>query len=157
MGVGAVFVSTLALTRLPEPHSPPQNQPEYLAATLQTIVSFIVLGSIFIRTLLTRLIPYTTLTPLVHRRSLNPILLFQPSNSLTNTLPNTYPNITKQRSPRMATRVAAHIPRHPQRHWPGTATTTSRHGNWYQTRRKMFFTYRYRRRRAVAAVAKHRT
>lgn len=64
MGVGAVFVSTLALTRLPEPHSPPQNQQEYLAATLQTIVSFIVLGSIFIRTLSTRLIPYTTLTPL---------------------------------------------------------------------------------------------
>lgn len=50
MGVGAVFVSTLALTRLPEPHSPPRNQEEYLAATLQTIVSFIVLASILIRT-----------------------------------------------------------------------------------------------------------
>ncbi|KAK7685328.1 hypothetical protein QCA50_011692 [Cerrena zonata] len=48
MGVGAVFISTLALTRLPEPHSPPRNQEEYLAATLQTIVSFVVLGSIFI-------------------------------------------------------------------------------------------------------------
>ncbi|KAK7696363.1 hypothetical protein QCA50_001017 [Cerrena zonata] len=48
MGVGAVFVSTLALTRLPEPHSPPRNQEEYLAATLQTIVSFIVLASILI-------------------------------------------------------------------------------------------------------------
>ncbi|KAK0447897.1 Cation/H+ exchanger [Desarmillaria tabescens] len=50
MGVGAVFISTLALTELPEPHYPPQNQQELLAATLQPIVSFVVLGSIIIRT-----------------------------------------------------------------------------------------------------------
>jgi hypothetical protein len=49
MGVGAVFISSLALTRLPTPHDPPQNQQELLAATLQPIVSFIVLGSIIIR------------------------------------------------------------------------------------------------------------
>ena len=49
MGVGAIFVSTLAVTELPTPQSPPQNQAELLAATLQTIVSFIVLGSIIIR------------------------------------------------------------------------------------------------------------
>ena len=49
MGVGAIFVSTLALTRLPEPHSPPRDQTEVLAATLQIIVSFVVLGSILIR------------------------------------------------------------------------------------------------------------
>jgi hypothetical protein len=49
MGVGAVFISSLALTRLPIPHDPPQNQQEHLAATLQPIVSFIVLGSIIIR------------------------------------------------------------------------------------------------------------
>ncbi|KAF7789588.1 hypothetical protein EIP86_000534 [Pleurotus ostreatoroseus] len=48
MGVGAVFVSTLALSRLPTPQNPPQKQAEYLAATLQVIVSFVVLGSIFI-------------------------------------------------------------------------------------------------------------
>lgn len=53
MGVGAVFVSTLALSRLPIPQSPPQSQAEHLAATLQIIVSFVVLGSIFIRTFLT--------------------------------------------------------------------------------------------------------
>lgn len=52
MGVGAVFVSTLALSKLPTPHSPPKNQQEYLAATLQTIVSFVVLGSILIRMLI---------------------------------------------------------------------------------------------------------
>lgn len=51
MGVGAVFISTLALSRLPVPHDPPQDQQEMLAATLQPIVSFIVLGSILIRKL----------------------------------------------------------------------------------------------------------
>lgn len=49
MGVSAVFVSALATVRLPKPQSPPQNQPEMLAATLQTIVAFVVLGSILIR------------------------------------------------------------------------------------------------------------
>ncbi|KAJ7662437.1 Sodium/hydrogen exchanger family-domain-containing protein [Mycena rosella] len=49
MGVGAVFVSTLALTRLPTPHSPPADQQELLAAALQPIVAFVVLGSIVIR------------------------------------------------------------------------------------------------------------
>ena len=50
MGVSAIFVSTLAVTELPRPHSPPQNQAELLAATLQTIVAFVVLGSIIVRT-----------------------------------------------------------------------------------------------------------
>jgi NhaP-type Na+/H+ or K+/H+ antiporter len=49
MGVGAVFVSTLALHRLPTPHDPPQNQQEILAASIQPIVAFVVLGSIVIR------------------------------------------------------------------------------------------------------------
>lgn len=49
MGVGAIFVSTLALTKLPVPNDPPRNQQEILAATMQTIVSFVVLGSILIR------------------------------------------------------------------------------------------------------------
>jgi len=49
MGVGAVFISTLALSELRVPHDPPQNQEEFLAATLQIIVSFIVLCSIIIR------------------------------------------------------------------------------------------------------------
>jgi sodium/hydrogen antiporter len=48
MGVGAMFISTLALSRLPQPHNPPRSQQELLAATLQIIVSFIVLGSIII-------------------------------------------------------------------------------------------------------------
>lgn len=46
MGVGAVFVSSLALTRLPTPEHPPADQAQFLAATIQPIVSFVVLGSI---------------------------------------------------------------------------------------------------------------
>ncbi|KAF9269025.1 hypothetical protein L218DRAFT_1072685 [Marasmius fiardii PR-910] len=46
MGVGAVFVTSLALTRLPNPQDPPQNQTEVLASMIQPIVAFIVLGSI---------------------------------------------------------------------------------------------------------------
>jgi len=48
MGVSAVFVSTLALTRLPTPENPPADQAQYLAATIQPIVSFVVLGSLVI-------------------------------------------------------------------------------------------------------------
>ncbi|KAG1862573.1 Cation/H+ exchanger [Suillus subalutaceus] len=48
MGVSAVFVSALALTRLPTPENPPADQAQYLAATIQPIVSFVVLGSIII-------------------------------------------------------------------------------------------------------------
>ncbi|THU75412.1 hypothetical protein K435DRAFT_617285, partial [Dendrothele bispora CBS 962.96] len=48
MGVGAIFVSTLAATRLPEPKYPPETQTEIIASVLQPIVSFVVLGSIII-------------------------------------------------------------------------------------------------------------
>ncbi|OAX39572.1 Sodium/hydrogen exchanger [Rhizopogon vinicolor AM-OR11-026] len=44
-----VFVSALALKRLPTPEHPPADQAQYLAATLQPIVSFVVLASIIIR------------------------------------------------------------------------------------------------------------
>jgi sodium/hydrogen antiporter len=49
MGVGAVFISSLALTRLATPHNPPQNQEELLASVLQPITAFVVLGSIVVR------------------------------------------------------------------------------------------------------------
>lgn len=42
-------MSALALTRLPTPEDPPANQAQYLAAVIQPIVSFIVLGSIIVR------------------------------------------------------------------------------------------------------------
>lgn len=55
MGVSAIFVSALALTRLPEPMDPPANQAQLLAAVIQPIVSFVVLGSIIVR-------PYNSLS-----------------------------------------------------------------------------------------------
>ncbi|KAJ7479018.1 Sodium/hydrogen exchanger family-domain-containing protein [Mycena latifolia] len=66
MGVGAVFVSTLALTRLPTPHDPPEGQQELLAATLQPIVAFVVLGSIVIHGLS---IPFFSLGGNMHSRT----------------------------------------------------------------------------------------
>jgi hypothetical protein len=49
MGVGAIFISALALHNLPVPHDPPENAEELLAASLEPIVAFVVLGSIFVR------------------------------------------------------------------------------------------------------------
>ncbi|KAL5485190.1 hypothetical protein ACEPAI_7832 [Sanghuangporus weigelae] len=48
MGVGAVLISTLAITELPVPSNPPASQNELFATTLHPIVSFVVLGSIII-------------------------------------------------------------------------------------------------------------
>lgn len=49
MGVGAVFISTLAIHRLPSPNNPPVTQQDYLTLSLQPIVSFVVFTSIIIR------------------------------------------------------------------------------------------------------------
>jgi hypothetical protein len=49
MGVGALFISTLAISRLPHPQDPPASQMDLLALTLHPIVSFVILGSILIR------------------------------------------------------------------------------------------------------------
>ncbi|KAH9176599.1 Sodium/hydrogen exchanger family-domain-containing protein [Lactarius sanguifluus] len=46
MGVSAIFVATLAQSRLKTPHDPPQTQEDHLAIALQPIVAFVVLGSI---------------------------------------------------------------------------------------------------------------
>lgn len=48
MGVSAVFVSTMARTRLPLPTGSPENQQQMLAVTIEPIVSFVVLGSIIV-------------------------------------------------------------------------------------------------------------
>jgi len=48
MGVGAVFVSSLAVHNLTKPESPPQGEEQLLAACLQPIVAYVVLGSIII-------------------------------------------------------------------------------------------------------------
>ena len=49
IGVGAVFISSLAQSRLEAPQNPPSSQQDILASSLQPIVSFIILGSILIR------------------------------------------------------------------------------------------------------------
>lgn len=49
MGVGAVFISTLAVTRLEDTDGPPSTQEDLLNHMLQPIVAFVVLGSILIR------------------------------------------------------------------------------------------------------------
>ena len=49
MGVGAIFISTLAVHHLPTPSNPPQNQQDILALSIHPIVSFVVLSSIIVR------------------------------------------------------------------------------------------------------------
>jgi len=46
IGVGAIFIATLAQSRLNVPQDPPSSQQDILAIALQPIVSFVVLGSI---------------------------------------------------------------------------------------------------------------
>ncbi|KAL4081124.1 Sodium/hydrogen exchanger family-domain-containing protein [Scleroderma citrinum] len=48
IGIGAVYISTLAVEYLPKPANPPANQTEFLASTIQPIVAFMVLCSITI-------------------------------------------------------------------------------------------------------------
>ncbi|TFY54882.1 hypothetical protein EVJ58_g8593 [Rhodofomes roseus] len=63
MGVGAVFISTLAAEQLPQPEDPPANQRQLLAASIQPIVAFMVLCSITIHGLS---IPFFSLGRRVH-------------------------------------------------------------------------------------------
>ncbi|KAI0766369.1 Sodium/hydrogen exchanger family-domain-containing protein [Trametes elegans] len=63
MGIGAVFISTLAAEQLPHPHDPPEGQQELLAASIQPIVAFMVLCSIAVHGLS---IPFFTFGRRVH-------------------------------------------------------------------------------------------
>lgn len=49
MGVGAVFISTLALHKLPETRVPFQSQQDHISAALEPVVAFIVLSSVIVR------------------------------------------------------------------------------------------------------------
>ncbi|KAH0827507.1 Sodium/hydrogen exchanger family-domain-containing protein [Lanmaoa asiatica] len=64
--IRAIFVSALARAHLPAPENPPANQGQLLAAVIQPIVSFIVLGSIIIHGLS---IPFFNLGRGVHSRT----------------------------------------------------------------------------------------
>ncbi|KAG8214423.1 Sodium/hydrogen exchanger family-domain-containing protein [Butyriboletus roseoflavus] len=63
IGIGAVYISTFAVGYLPKPSNPPANQAEFLAATIQPIVAFIVLCSVAIHGLS---IPFFSLGRRVH-------------------------------------------------------------------------------------------
>ncbi|PCH40212.1 hypothetical protein WOLCODRAFT_116887 [Wolfiporia cocos MD-104 SS10] len=63
MGIGAIFISTLAAQQLPRPESPPASQAQLLAATIQPICAFMVLCSITIHGLS---IPFFSLGRRVH-------------------------------------------------------------------------------------------
>ncbi|KIM28941.1 hypothetical protein M408DRAFT_328997 [Serendipita vermifera MAFF 305830] len=48
MGVGAIFIGTLALEKLPHPHDPPESRTDILSASIEPIISFMVMCSILI-------------------------------------------------------------------------------------------------------------
>lgn len=64
MGVGAVFISTMAITRLPEAHHPPQSREDYLFIALESLVPFLVLSSIVVRKSCTQ-------ANMIHKKRLN--------------------------------------------------------------------------------------
>ncbi|KAG2360635.1 Sodium/hydrogen exchanger family-domain-containing protein [Suillus spraguei] len=63
IGIGAIYISTLAAQQLPKPNNPPVNQTEFLALTIQPIVAFMVLCSVAIHGLS---IPFSLLGQRVH-------------------------------------------------------------------------------------------
>ncbi|CAH7683973.1 Sodium/hydrogen exchanger family-domain-containing protein [Phakopsora pachyrhizi] len=65
IGVGAIFISTLAASKLPTPAIPPQSSLDILALTVQPLIYLIVLFSIFVHGLS---IPFFTLGRSVHSR-----------------------------------------------------------------------------------------
>ncbi|KAH8104782.1 Sodium/hydrogen exchanger family-domain-containing protein [Cristinia sonorae] len=63
MGIGAIYISTLAAMKLPHAHHPPESQTDFLAATIQPIVAFMVLFSVAVHGLS---IPFFSLGRRVH-------------------------------------------------------------------------------------------
>ena len=62
-GLGAIFISTLAVHKLPYPDGDPQNQAELLAKSIQPIIAFVVICSILVHGLS---IPFFSLGKRVH-------------------------------------------------------------------------------------------
>ncbi|WAR60080.1 hypothetical protein PtB15_9B17 [Puccinia triticina] len=65
IGVGALFISTLATAKLPTPQNPPQTSLDILALTTQSIIYLLILFSVLIHGLS---IPFFTLGKNVHSR-----------------------------------------------------------------------------------------
>lgn len=85
MGVGAIFIATLALDKLPKPNNPPQNQTDVLALTMEPIIAFMVMCSILTRTLSEQLY-VSELTSF--RRALYSILQFGTEGDFFNVTTN---------------------------------------------------------------------
>ena len=66
MGVGAIFISTLAVERLPTPHYPPETSLDITALSIQPITYFLVLTSILVHGVS---IPFFNLGRRVHSMS----------------------------------------------------------------------------------------
>ena len=49
VGVGAIFIATLAAEKLPRPEEPPRGQADLLALAIEPVIAFIVMCSILIR------------------------------------------------------------------------------------------------------------
>ncbi|KAH9935583.1 Sodium/hydrogen exchanger family-domain-containing protein [Fomitopsis serialis] len=115
----AVFVSTLAATRLPTPHNPPENQAELLAATVQTVVSFVVLGSIIIHGLS---IPFFSFGKKMRARTLSikrtwtprhggiPDWLLAARHSFLESPPSTFTSMDPEQGQEMNVREAETLP-----------------------------------------------
>ncbi|KAH8914409.1 hypothetical protein BT69DRAFT_1072036 [Atractiella rhizophila] len=65
MGVGAIFIATLATERLPTPLYPPETSLDVLALTIQPIVYFLVLSSVLVHGLT---IPFFSVGKRLHSR-----------------------------------------------------------------------------------------
>jgi hypothetical protein len=121
MGVSAVFVSALALTRLPVPSNPPANQAQLLAAMIQPIVSFVVLGSIIVRMYCFYLSCGNRSVILHHRWSLHPAVQLGKRGPLSHSRP--WGNSSRLgiilRSPSRKQYRCFHCYRHRCRMWNG--------------------------------------
>lgn len=101
MGVGAIFISTLAATKLPTPNIPPENKYDILALTIQPITYFIVLSSILVHGLT---ISFFSLGRRVHSRVASMTRTFTQASANSNN------GIFSNNEPSWMTRVKRVVP-----------------------------------------------
>ena len=87
VGVGAIFIATLAVEQLPPPEVPPRNQTDILALSIEPIIAFMVMCSILIRKKLV-LLKKQGCSPYSARWTFHSLLLPWPSCSLCHNVEN---------------------------------------------------------------------
>jgi len=120
MGVGAVFISTLALHKLPSPSNPPQSQQDILALAIPSVISFVVLSSIIIRASVTnvsflssnspRPVPDGLSIPLFNLGKVLAAIPTTRSESKTNPDWPTHPNLSRITSQETTVDVLPNVP-----------------------------------------------